>query len=154
MANLNRRNVDDIRDDDRYANRRDGEEFHESLAGTQTFAGARTSSNFLANILLVVGGVWLIIAPFVINYASVSQAAWNDVIVGIVVAVAALANMGARAGWLSWLNFLLGVWLIVAPFALSYKSAAPTWNDVVLGVIVCILAAWSGAASDRDTAEV
>lgn len=38
-------------------------------------------------------GVWLIVAPFVIGYAATNAALWNDVIIGIVVAV--LAAMSA-----------------------------------------------------------
>lgn len=32
-------------------------------------------------------GVWLIIAPFVLNFSTVTAALWNDIILGIVVAV-------------------------------------------------------------------
>lgn len=142
---VDNRNLDDFRDRDA----RDGREFHESLAHSQALSGTQTSTALAARVLLVIAGIWLIIAPFVINY-NISSAGWNDVILGIAVGVVALINMAGRTVWLSWLNFILGIWLIIAPFVLSYKSAAPTWNDVILGIIVCILAAWSAGSNEEE----
>jgi hypothetical protein len=50
------------------------------------------------------------------------------------------------------LNILLGIWLLVAPFILSYTSSIAQWNDIIVGIIVLVLAAirewqpeeWSG----------
>ncbi len=100
------------------------------------------------NILL---GLWLIIAPFVLNYARLEAAETNDIIVGIIVAViAAIRSFGAftQPGW-SWVNVLLGIWLIIAPFVLGYSAyATPLWNDIILGVLIAILA-WTSATSVR-----
>lgn len=30
----------------------------------------------------VVGGIWLILAPFILNYSNIDNALWNDIIVG------------------------------------------------------------------------
>jgi NADP-dependent 3-hydroxy acid dehydrogenase YdfG len=35
---------------------------------------------------------------------------------------------------------LLGLWLATSPFSLGYTDAASTWNDVVTGLVVCVLA--------------
>jgi hypothetical protein len=41
---------------------------------------------------------------------------------------------------LSWANFVLGLWLIIAPFALGYSSVpAATWNSVIVGIVVAVL---------------
>ncbi len=97
------------------------------------------------NILL---GIWLIIAPFVLNYANLGVAETNDIIVGIIVAVvAAIRSFGGfgQPGW-SWINILAGIWLIIAPFVLGYSNnATPLWNDIILGIIIAILA-WTSAA--------
>ena len=42
----------------------------------------------------------------------------------------------------SWINFILGVWLFIAGFALSHGGAA-AGEEIVLGVIVAFLAAVS-----------
>ena len=36
---------------------------------------------------------------------------------------------------------ILGVWLITSPFALNYRSSAPTWSDVLSGALIIALAA-------------
>jgi hypothetical protein len=42
---------------------------------------------------------------------------------------------------LSWVNFILGLWLIVAPFALHYREvSAAMWNNVIVGTVIAILA--------------
>lgn len=45
---------------------------------------------------------------------------------------------------ISWINILLGVWLVVAPFALSTVIPNERWtaNDVILGVLL-IAASWT-----------
>jgi hypothetical protein len=42
---------------------------------------------------------------------------------------------------LSWANFVLGLWLVIAPFALRYSTvpAAATWNSVIVGIVVAVL---------------
>jgi hypothetical protein len=40
----------------------------------------------------------------------------------------------------SLLNLLAGIWLIIAPWVLSYSAADPRWNDVVFGAIVAFFA--------------
>ena len=44
---------------------------------------------------------------------------------------------------LSWANFALGIWLIIAPFALSYRRIqAALWEDVVVGLLVAAYSLW------------
>jgi len=38
------------------------------------------------------------------------------------------------------LNVLAGVWLIISPFVLGYTGADATWNPIVFGAIVGVLA--------------
>ncbi|HJS93849.1 MAG TPA: SPW repeat protein [Solirubrobacteraceae bacterium] len=99
--------------------------------------------------LLVLAGIWLIIAPWVLGY-SARDPRWNDVVFGIIVGVLALTRVSGayRAEVLSWINLLIGAWLVVACFTIDY-SARASWNDVILGVIVFLLAAGSAEASSR-----
>lgn len=97
-----------------------------------------------ASFLNVLAGIWLIVAPWVLGYTS-SRAHWNEVIFGIVVGVLALIRFVAplETVWLSWVNFLVGIWLIIAPFALLYATPRAYWNEVGIGIIVLLLALWS-----------
>jgi hypothetical protein len=41
---------------------------------------------------------------------------------------------------LSWINFILGLWLIVAGFTLSTGVGAIMAEEIVLGIIIAVLA--------------
>ncbi len=107
-----------------------------------------------ASGLNALAGIWVIIAPFVLGYSVVTGVAkTNDVVVGFVVLVlAAIRFFGAYIqAWLSWINALLGLWLIIAPFVLGYSPVqAAMVNDIIMGIIIAVLATWS-AVSSRGT---
>lgn len=98
----------------------------------------------------LIAGLWLIIAPWVLGYAT-GRSVTNNVVVGVVVAVlAAIRFFGAyRAAGISWINVLLGLWMIVAPWVLHDVVSAAYWNDVIVGIIIAVFGAWSAMASSR-----
>lgn len=130
----------------------------------QIYLGDRKEARFMdvrnqattASGLNVLAGIWLIIAPFVLGY-TLSTPTTNDIWVGIVVGVLALIRVFTpmRAMWLSWVNIVLGIWVIISPFVLGYSYyATARWNDIILGIIVAVLAIWSsGATAMRPSRE-
>jgi hypothetical protein len=49
------------------------------------------------------------------------------------------------------LNVILGVWLVLSPFAFGYATTAAAWNDVIVGLVIigcawCVVAEAPGAA--------
>lgn len=102
----------------------------------------------LASGLNVIAGIWEILAPFILGYSGFVTPTTNAIIVGLIVAVlAAIRFLGAySAAWMSWLNAVLGVWLIVAPFILGYGNPART-NDIIVGIVIAVLGAWSALAT-------
>lgn len=107
-----------------------------------------TGGTSVASVLNMIAGLWLIISPFILGFTTRAAAMWVAVVVGIIVMLLACiraANPQRHIG-LSWLNLLLGLWLIVAPFVLGFAAATPTWNSVILGIIVALLAI-GGASS-------
>ncbi len=109
----------------------------------------KTAKNL--NWVIALAGIWEVIAPFVLSYTKVSSAMWDAIIIGIVLVIlgvwAALANSPGTVKGLSWVNAILGLWLIIAPFILSYSSTASAmWNDIIVGVIVVILGVWAALA--------
>ena len=104
-----------------------------------------------ASDLNIIAGLCLIIAPFVLGYTRLTASMWNATIVGIIVAaIATMRVFGARtAGWLSWVNAALGVWLIVSPWVFGNASNSRVlWNDIILGAIILVLGAWSALATE------
>jgi len=93
------------------------------------------------NLLL---GLWLIVSPWVLSYASKATPAWNAHAVGIIIAVAALAALAAFQEWEEWVNVTLGAWLVVSPYLLGFSTlAAAFWNQLIVGLLVALLAAWT-----------
>jgi hypothetical protein len=98
-------------------------------------------------------GLWLIVAPFALFYRGISAALWDNVIVGIIIAVLAgwraLGKESVRMTVTSWVVALLGLWTLIAPFALRYTgNANAMWNNVIIGIVVVILATYR--ALDRS----
>jgi len=53
---------------------------------------------------------------------------------------------------LSWINFILGLWLIVAGFVLSNGAGAIMAEEIVLGIIIALLALGSINSSNPGIA--
>ena len=101
--------------------------------------------------IIALAGLWEIVAPFIFGMTATTAFLWDAIIVGLALVVfgawAALANNETTIKYLSWINAVLGLWLIIAPFILSYSSAATAmWNDIIIGLVVLVLGAWAALA--------
>ncbi|HEU4585369.1 MAG TPA: SPW repeat protein [Gemmatimonadaceae bacterium] len=117
-------------------------------------ADTDTSQVRVASGLNFLAGIWIIISAWVYGAIYTSGSAWNSIIVGIVIAVfSAIRFFSPRSAvGLSWINALLGIWMIISPWVFGYAgtNTARMWNSVIFGIIVLILGVWSAAAT-RDT---
>jgi hypothetical protein len=105
------------------------------------------------DVVNLVAGVWLVVAPWVLGFTHESTAAWNAYAAGVIIAVAAIAALTAFHEWEEWVNAVIGLWLIVSPWLLGFAAlAAATWNQVVLGVIVGGLAIWAAYSARQHPA--
>ena len=87
---------------------------------------------------------WLILAPFVAFGASGDVATWNSYACGAIVAIFAIAALVRPQVWEEWVNIVVGLWLIVAPFALGFTDQSiPMWNQIVLGALIGADALWA-----------
>src|SRR5579871_6065746 len=88
------------------------------------------------NGLSILAGIWLVVAPFVIHYASTGNQ-WQEVVFGAAIIVVSLVRLAMpKITWPSWINLLIGAWLIIAPWTIPNTSIAAKWNEVILGIIV------------------
>ena len=97
-------------------------------------------------------GIWLIIAPFALAYSDSASARWNDIVVGAAVLILAGRSAVAPANGvqLGCSCAALGVWLVIAPFALGNSNiTANVWYDALVGVLLVVLGAWSAFAGER-----
>lgn len=84
-------------------------------------------------------GIWLIISPYILGYQG-AQAKWQSVVAGIVVLIlAAVRYFSPAQVWASWVNALVGVWMIISPFATSYNTTAAYWNQIIFGILIAIV---------------
>jgi hypothetical protein len=55
----------------------------------------------------------------------------------VVVFVISWVALARPRRWEEWLNAVIGLWLIVAPFVLGFSSVlGATWNHVIVGVLI------------------
>jgi hypothetical protein len=109
--------------------------------------------------LVAVAGLWEVVSPYFLNYTTTTVAMWNAIIVGAVLIVlavwAALSEAFRLDRNLEWVNAVLGVWLILSPFALSYWAVvAAMWNAIIVGVVVIVLAAWAATTFGRPAPQM
>lgn len=108
-----------------------------------------------ANLALA---VWLFAAPWLLGYDMVRPAAWNSWILGLVIGAVSLSALILFSAWQEWVNVILGVWLLIAPWVMGFAStetSAALWNHVAVGLAVGGLALWDAlahGAEDRITA--
>jgi hypothetical protein len=50
---------------------------------------------------------------------------------------------------LSWINFIAGLWLIVAGFTLAAGMGAVMTQDIILGIIIAAFAAWAASSPEH-----
>ena len=85
----------------------------------------------------LVCAVLLFISPWILAFSgdvTATRAAW---ITGVVVAIFAVAAMVQFAEWEEWINALLGVWMIVAPWVVGFSTiGVAVAAFVVLGIVV------------------
>lgn len=102
----------------------------------------------ILNWVVAVAGLWELLSPFILGYSATTVAMWNAVIVGLLLlvlgAAAALYENVSADRTFDWINAVLGLWLIVSPFALGF-SAMPVilWNSIIVGVIAVVLGLWA-----------
>jgi hypothetical protein len=89
--------------------------------------------------IVFLAGIWLIISPFILSYDS-AAVTWDQVIIGIIIAVLGIIRYSALlAVWASWLSALAGLWMIIAPFAISGATGAARWSSAIAGLVTFIL---------------
>jgi hypothetical protein len=99
-----------------------------------------------ANLML---GIWLGVSPWVLSYTGHTTAHWNAHLVGLVIAVAALAVLISFQQWEEWVNTALAAWLIISPFILGFSTlSVALWNQLIVGVLVGALSLWSVMTDD------
>ncbi len=95
-------------------------------------------------------GLWMIASPWALGYQTNGNSSANAVIVGIIVALVALAALFQIMAWEEAINVGLGVWLVISPWILGFSGlVAAMSNAVIVGIAVVVLALWI-LGTDKD----
>jgi len=94
--------------------------------------------------VLLLGGIWLFVAPWVLGTSSDTGSSSNAWTLGVLIAVTAwwaLTQPAAKSA--AWLQALFGAWMIAAPWLIGFTGeTAAAWNAWAVGAGVAVLAVW------------
>lgn len=88
----------------------------------------------------VVAGIWLFLSALLLPapaWQRVTQAFMGMAI--FLVAIVAMAYARFR-----WINTLLALWAVLAPFALALPASAAAENQLATGLVVLVASLWPG----------
>ncbi len=84
-------------------------------------------------------GAFLFVSPWLFAFPRTASRieAWVS---GCAVVVICVATIVAFSEWEEWLNLLLGLWLVTAPWVLRFTSPTATHISVGIGLVIAYLA--------------
>ena len=86
-------------------------------------------------------GLWLAVSPWIVGYDTDHAATANAAFIGVALAIGAHFQIGFDEAWTEWVSFTAGLWLLAAPFMFDFVSVAGMANCIVVGCLICALAA-------------
>ena len=92
-----------------------------------------------AHVFSLLLGVWMIAAPFILNYSH-AAATVNELIIGA--GIVGLSYWRLRTPgdtWASWALAGTGLWLVFSPFIFGYSRTATYWNELLFGILLILL---------------
>ena len=109
--------------------------------------------------IALLAGLWLIVSRFVFDYpanGSTAGGVLNGVVIGIAVAVIAVARMSTTARsspMLGLVTAVLGAWMIASPWVFGYNNwgtgSRPIYSDVIVGVVLFFVGLLSSMGAMR-----
>ncbi|CAM3912685.1 SPW repeat protein [Castellaniella denitrificans] len=96
-------------------------------------------------ILALILGAYVIASPWLIPYFLADarlalEPAWHHYFAGLAIVIVAVFAIMSFGSWTSWLEALLGIWMIIAPWLLGFSSLpVVTWNSVIVGIALIVI---------------
>lgn len=95
-----------------------------------------------AQIINAILGIWLMVAPSVLNYGSSGTDSCH--ITGPLIATFAIVSFWEATRAVRKFNIPMGLWLLLAPWVLGYGETLPIVNDMFCGALVIAFALVKG----------
>ena len=112
-----------------------------------------TSTGGAPAVITIILGLWYVVSPWVYGTThSTNGATWNNVVVGILIALFAAARLrNRRAVPAARFDLILGLWAFFSPWIFGYTgNEGMLINSLAVGVCVFVLSLW-GTGSSRPT---
>jgi hypothetical protein len=102
-------------------------------------------------------GLWLLIAPWVLDYQDRTEVVVSHVVAGLLLLTLGAFRLGKprTSPWLSWFNALLGLWLVITPFVVrpsASSTGSASWNSILIGAVVAVVAVAAAVSTHRGHA--
>lgn len=100
-----------------------------------------------ANWVVALIGVWFVIAPFVLGFQAAQAQMVTSIIGGLILLLlggwAALNEEARRKLWIQYVNGLVGIWFVIAPWVLRFADRpGEMWTSLLGGLVTVVLCAW------------
>lgn len=99
-----------------------------------------------AQIANTVLGIWMMVAPSVLNYGK--AASNNAYIFGSLIATTAIIAIAESVRSVRWGNSIFGLWLILAPWIVDFEKAEII-NDMATGILVFVFSFVKGNIKEK-----
>jgi hypothetical protein len=91
--------------------------------------------------IMVAFGVWVALSPLILRFPGglAGAVAINAYMVGAAVAILAATAIGAPAAWREWVILVLGIWLLLVPWALGAGAMGfAGWVHAMSGLLIAL----------------
>lgn len=93
------------------------------------------------NWIILVVGIWVMLSPWFFPLHGPDSILYarllSDSLTGAVVVGAAAMALQDLQPKSEWIGFVMGIWLITAPWALGYANESPAlWNSTIAGAVI------------------
>jgi hypothetical protein len=92
--------------------------------------------------LTLLTAIYVALAPYILGFNAFTRLPFNDLIVGITVAVLAMCFGSAldRTHGMTWTLPVFGLWLIASPWIfVASPTAGMIWSHVICGALITVL---------------
>ena len=96
-------------------------------------------------------GIWYVLSPWLLAVSTMQPRAMNNWVAGgaLVLLSVWLLAVPSTVG-VAWLNALLGIWILVSPWALNLGAwPHQEWNSWAIGALTFMCASWTAATARR-----
>jgi hypothetical protein len=94
----------------------------------------------VGDVLNLILGAFLFVSPWIFGFAAGVQSG-NAMVCGVIIAALSIATLAAFAMWEEWLNLIVGIWVLVSPWAVGFANTTAAQITFVVGLLVAIIAA-------------